>query len=223
VNPYCFGDALFDALEEREIVVTGDAMACISTFQAAKIKRGQRLYSDSGSAPMGFDLPAAIGACVAAPGQRVVCVVGDGSIMMNLQELQTIRGYGLPVKVFLFNNGGYHSIRTTQRNFFPGNDVGAGPESGVTFPDFEKVARAFELPYWRCSSHNNLRDAIRETLAVDGPALCEVMLDREQPFSPKTSSKRLPDGRMVTAPLEDMSPFLPRDEFLRNMLIAPVE
>jgi acetolactate synthase-1/2/3 large subunit len=223
VNPYCFGDALFGELGEGEIVVTGDAMSCISTFQSAKIKQGQRLYSDSGSAPMGFDLPAAIGACVGAPGQRVVCVVGDGSIMMNLQELQTIRGYGLPVKVFLFNNAGYHSIRTTQRNFFPGNDVGAGPESGVTFPDFAKIARAFDLPYRRCAAHDDLRAAIRETLAIDGPAVCEVMLDLEQPFSPKTSSKRLPDGRMVTAPLEDMSPFLPREELLENLLIAPVE
>jgi acetolactate synthase-1/2/3 large subunit len=223
VNPYCFGDALFDELGEGEIVVTGDAMACISTFQSAKIKRGQRLYSDSGSAPMGFDLPAAVGACIASPGQRVVCVVGDGSIMMNLQELQTIRGYGLPVKIFLFNNGGYHSIRATQRNFFPGNDVGAGPESGVTFPDFEKVARAFDLPYLRCASHGELREAIRATLAAEGPAFCEVLLDRDQAFSPKTSSKRLPDGRMVTAPLEDMAPFLPRDEFLANMLIPPAE
>jgi acetolactate synthase I/II/III large subunit len=223
VNPYCFGDALFDELGEGEIVVTGDAMACISTFQTAKIKRGQRLYSDSGSAPMGFDLPAAIGASIAAPGQRVTCVVGDGSIMMNLQELQTIRGYQLPVKVFLFNNGGYHSIRSTQRSFFPGNDVGAGPESGVTFPNFEKVARAFDFPYVRCTSHNDLREAIRLTLAGDGPALCELILDQGQPFSPKTSSKRLPDGRMVTAPLEDMSPFLPREELLEHLLVKPVD
>jgi acetolactate synthase I/II/III large subunit len=222
VNPYCFGDALFDELGEGDIVVTGDAMACISTFQTAKIKRGQRLYSDSGSAPMGFDLPAAIGAAIAGPGRRVVCVAGDGSLMLNLQELQTIKGYGLPVKLFIFNNGGYHSIRTTQRSFFPGNDVGAGPESGVTFPDFEKVMRGFDFPYRRCASHADLRDAIAGTLAVAGPAVCEVMLDLAQPFSPKTSSKRLADGRMVTAPLEDMAPFLPRDEFLSNMIVDPV-
>jgi len=222
VNPYCFGDALFDELDSDDIVVTGDGTACITTFQAAKLKRGQRLFSDSGCAPMGFDLPAAIGACVGAGRKRLVCVTGDGSVMLNLQELQTIRGYDLPIKIFLLNNNGYHSIRQTQRNFFPGNDVGSGPESGVTFPDFQRVAFGFDLPYRRVCEHGELAEAIRGTLEEAGPAICEVMLDLSQPFSPKVSSKRLPDGRMVTAPLEDMAPFLPRDEFLENMIVAPV-
>ena len=222
VNPYCFGDRLFDALDTQDIVVTGDGTACITTFQSAKLRAGQRLFSDSGSAPMGFDLPGAIGACVAADRRRVVCVTGDGSVMLNLQELQTIRGHGLPIKLFLLNNNGYHSIRQTQRNFFPGNDVGSGPESGVTFPDFARVAYGFDLPFRRACDHGELDAAIRATLAEPGPAMCEVVLDLAQPFSPKVSSKRLPDGRMVTAPLEDMAPFLPRDEFLENMIVAPV-
>jgi acetolactate synthase-1/2/3 large subunit len=222
VNPYCFGEALFDALGEDDIVVTGDGTACITTFQSAKLKRGQRLFSDSGCAPMGFDLPAAIGASVAAGGRRVVSIAGDGSIMMNLQELQTIVGYRLPIKIFLFNNDGYQSIRQTQTNFFPDNPVGCGPESGVSFPDFERIAHGFGIPFRRCASHDGLAAAVRETLDGDGPQFCEVVLDRSQPFSPKTSSKRLADGRMVTAPLEDMAPFLPRDEFLSNMIVAPV-
>jgi acetolactate synthase-1/2/3 large subunit len=222
VNPYCFADALFQALGPKAIVVTGDGTACITTFQAAMLKHGQRLFSDSGSAPMGFDLPAAIGACVGAGGAQVVCVTGDGSIMLNLQELQTIRGYGFPVKVFLLNNNGYHSIRQTQRNFFPGNDVGSGPESGVTFPDFQRVAYGFDIPFRRACDHGALPAAIAATLAEPGPAMCELMLDLSQPFSPKVSSKRLADGRMVTAPLEDMAPFLPRDEFLANMLVPTV-
>jgi len=222
VNPYCFADALFDVLDSEDIVVTGDGTACITTFQAAKLKRGQRLFSDSGSAPMGFDLPAAVGACVGASGKRVICVTGDGSVMLNLQELQTIRGYGLPVKLFLLNNNGYHSIRQTQRNFFPGNDVGSGPESGVTFPDFARIAYGFDLPFRRACDHGELADTIRATLAEPGPAVCELMLDLRQPFSPKVSSKRLADGRMVTAPLEDMAPFLPRHEFLENMIVKPV-
>jgi acetolactate synthase-1/2/3 large subunit len=222
VNPYCFGDSLFDALGPSDIVVTGDGTACITTFQAARIKHGQRLFSDSGSAPMGFDLPAAIGACVGNDRRRVVCVTGDGSVMLNLQELQTIRGYDLPVKIFLMNNNGYHSIRQTQRNFFPGNDVGSGPESGVTFPNFQRVAYGFDIPFRRACDHGELAGAIQATLAEPGPAICEVMLDLAQPFAPKVSSKRLPDGRMVTAPLEDMAPFLPRDEFLSNMIVAPV-
>jgi acetolactate synthase-1/2/3 large subunit len=223
VNPYCFASALFDALDADDIVVTGDGTACITTFQAARLKHGQRLFSDSGAAPMGFDLPAAIGACIGAARRRVTCVTGDGSVMLNLQELQTIRGHDLPVKIFLLNNKGYHSIRQTQRNFFPGNDIGSGPESGVSFPDFERVAYGFDLPYSRACEHADLDRAIRETLDRSGPAVCEVMLDLSQPFSPKTSSKRLPDGRMVTAPLEDMAPFLPRDEFRQNMIVAPIE
>ena len=223
VNPYCFADALFEALESDDIVVTGDGTACITTFQAAKLKRGQRLFSDSGSAPMGFDLPATVGACIGADRRRVVCVTGDGSVMLNLQELQTIRGYNLPVKIFLLNNNGYHSIRQTQRNFFPGNDVGSGPESGVTFPDFQRVAYGFDIPFRRACDHGELGAAIRGTLDEQGPAICELVLDLTQPFSPKVSSKRLPDGRMVTAPLEDMAPFLPREEFLENMIVTPVQ
>jgi acetolactate synthase-1/2/3 large subunit len=223
VNPYCFGDSLFDALGSDDIVVTGDGTACITTFQTAKIKSGQRLFSDSGSAPMGFDLPAAIGASIAAGKRRVVCVTGDGSVMLNLQELQTIRGHTLPIKLFLLNNNGYHSIRQTQRNFFPGNDVGSGPESGVTFPDFQRVAYGFDIPFRRVYTHAELASAIRATLDDAGPSVCELMLDLTQPFSPKTSSKRLPDGRMVTAPLEDMAPFLPREEFLQSMIVRPVD
>jgi acetolactate synthase-1/2/3 large subunit len=222
VNPYCFVQALFEQAADDETIVTGDATACITTFQAAKLKAGQRLFSDSGCAPMGFDLPAAIGACVAQDRRRVVCLAGDGSIMFNVQELQTIAGLGLPIKIFVLNNNGYLSIRQTQRNFFPDNPVGAGPESGVTFPDFERLAYGFGIPFRRCDAHAGLADAIRETLQRDGPQMCEVVLDPEQPFSPRVSSKRLPDGRMVTAPLEDMFPFLPRDEFAANMLVERV-
>jgi acetolactate synthase-1/2/3 large subunit len=171
---------------------------------------------------MGFDLPAAIGACVARDRARTVCIAGDGSIMLNLQELQTIAGLGLPIKIFLLNNEGYHSIRQTQKNFFPDNPVGYDAASGVTFPDFERIAHGFAIPFRRVSDHAGLRAAVAETLAAPGPQLCEVMLDPAQPFSPRTSSKRLEDGRMVTAPLEDMFPFLPREEFLANMLVPPV-
>ena len=152
-----------------------------------------------------------------------MCVTGDGSVMLNVQELQTIRGYDLPIKLFVLNNNGYHSIRQTQRNFFPGNDVGSGPESGVTFPSFERLAYGFDLPFRRCADHGSLAASICATLAEPGPSVCEVVLDLAQPFAPKVSSKRLPDGRMVTAPLEDMAPFLPREEFLENMLIPAVD
>jgi len=222
VNPYCFGDALSKALEADDVIVTGDGTACISTFQSSKLRAGQRLFSDSGCAPMGFDLPAAIGACVAHERGRVMCIAGDGSIMLNVQELQTLRGHSLPVKLFIFNNNGYLSIRLTQDNFFPGNAVGAGPESGVTFPDFGKLAGGFGIPFERVTRNADLDAAIRATLAHDGPAICEVVLDAAQPFSPRVSSKRLSDGTMVTAPLEDMFPFLSESELASNMIVPMV-
>jgi len=222
VNPYCFVDALSRALTERDVIVTGDGTACIATFQAARLRAGQRLFSDSGCAPMGFDLPAAIGACIAHERARVMCIAGDGSIMLNVQELQTLRGHSLPVKVFILNNGGYLSMRLTQDNFFPGNAIGAGPESGVTFPDFAKLAAGFDLPFVRIARNADLDDALRTTLSEEGPIVCEVMLDRTQPFSPRVSSKRLADGQMVTAPLEDMFPFLSEEELASNMLVPMI-
>ncbi|HEX4139952.1 MAG TPA: thiamine pyrophosphate-binding protein [Candidatus Methylacidiphilales bacterium] len=220
INPYYFVETLFDQLGSEDVVVCGDATACIVPFQAAKLRKGQRLFSNSGSASMGYDLPAAIGAAV-AHGKRTICLGGDGSIMMNLQELQTVAHHRLPLVIFVLNNGGYLSIRTTQSNFF-GQLIGEGAESGVSFPDFVKVAEAHGLRAMKIEGEH-FAEQIAEALRSSGPVLCEVMLDRAQGFEPKLSSKKLPDGRMVTAPLEDMAPFLPRDEFKRNLLIPPWE
>ena len=216
VNPYYFVEQLFEQLDPDDVVVCGDATACIVPFQAAKLKKGQRLFSNSGSASMGYDLPAAIGAAV-AHGKRVICLAGDGSVMMNLQELQTVAQGKLNIVLFVLANGGYLSIRTTQANFF-GKLIGEGEESGVSFPNFVKLADAHGLPGMKIEGEN-FAAQIAKALAVNGPIVCEVILDRSQGFEPKLSSKKLPDGRMVTAPLEDMAPFLPRDEFARNLLI----
>lgn len=217
INPYCFGAALFAELEEGDIIVTGDGTACVTIFQAAMLKRGQRLYTNSGCASMGYDLPAAIGAFHASGAKRIVCLAGDGSIMMNLQELQTIVGAKMPIKIFLLNNDGYHSIRQAQRNYFPNNIIGCGPDSGVTFPDFQRLAYGFCLPSASVDNHGELPAAIRAALASDGPHLLEVMLDKEQTFAPRLSSRRLDDGTMVSSPLEDMSPFLPREDLAAAM------
>ncbi len=220
VNPYCFAQALFEHLDADDVVVTGDGTACVVTFQAAAIKQGQRLFSNSGSASMGYDVPAAIGAWHARPGaRRIICIAGDGSLMMNLQELQSIIGANLPVKLFVLNNDGYHSIRQTQQNYFPDNIVGCGPDSGVTFPDFQKLGVAFGFPTTRIEGHDGLSESIAKVLSADGPALCEVILDKRQAFAPKLSSRRLEDGRMVTSALEDLAPFLSREELASNMLI----
>jgi acetolactate synthase-1/2/3 large subunit len=224
VNPYYFIDRLFANLAENEVVVAADGTACVAAFQAATIKRGQRIYHNAGSAPMGYDLPAALGAAVALGGkQRVVCLAGDGSIMMNLQELQTIRALNLPVKVFILNNLGYHSIRQTQSSFFQGNIVGCGTESGLSFPDFEKIAEAFGFAFRRCSNHEEMERMITETLDGAGPQLCELLLDLSQPFAPKLTSRKLESGKMISSPLEDMAPFLDRDELRKNMFIPLVE
>ncbi|NLO90611.1 MAG: thiamine pyrophosphate-binding protein, partial [Elusimicrobia bacterium] len=222
VNPYVFVEALGHCLRPEEIVVCGDGSACVCTFQALKIGKGMRLYTNSGCASMGYDLPAAIGAC-AASGGRVVCLAGDGSIQMNLQELQTIAHHRLPVKIFWLNNSGYHSIRQTQHNFFGQQLAGCDPDSGVSFPDAERIALAYGLSFSRASDHDELPGAIRLALEAVGPALCEVVLDPEQAFEPRVSSRKLDNGSIVSAPLEDLYPFLDRKEFLGNMLIKPVQ
>lgn len=218
VNPYCFMSRLSEHLPENQIIVTGDGTACVVAFQAMQLKQGQRLYTNSGCASMGYDLPAAIGAAVASPGKSVICLAGDGSIMQNIQELATIAFNRYPIKIFLLNNNGYHSIRQTQQNFFGEPLVGVGPDSGLGFPEFSNIAAAFGLPYVRCKTHDEMDETIKASLNHDGPMICEVMLDLNQQFSPKLSSRRLEDGRMVTSPLEDMSPFLSREELAENMI-----
>ncbi len=216
INPYCFVDELFRQLEPGDITVTGNASACIVPFQAARIKPGQRLYSNSGSASMGYDLPAAVGAAVAAPGRRIICLSGDGSLQMNVQELATVAYHHLPVKLFVLNNRGYHSIRQTQEAHFPDGPIGYQPDNGVGFPRAEGLAQAYGLPFLRLESHGGLAAGLGRALALEGPVLCEVMLDPAQPFAPKLASRRLEDGTMVSPALDDMAPFLLREEFSEN-------
>jgi acetolactate synthase-1/2/3 large subunit len=222
LSPYVFMRDLFDALPEDAVVVTGDGTACVVSFQAGRVKSGTRLYTNSGCASMGYDVPAAIGAHHAS-GKRVYCLAGDGSIMMNLQELQTIAGARLPVTVFVLDNGGYTSIRQTQRNYFPGNEIGIGPGSGVTFPDFVRLADALGIPARRCGGREDLPGALDFALRAEGPALVQVTLDPDAPFAPKLASRALPDGRMVSPALEDMAPFLSREELAENLLVPPAE
>lgn len=218
VNPYIFMDVFFKTIRDDDIVVAGNGSACVMSFQAALLRFGQRLYTNSGSASMGYDLPAAIGACLAS-GQRVMCLAGDGSLMMNLQELQTLVGYKLPVKIIVINNCGYHSIRQTQQAYFPDNMFGIGPDNGVSLPDFVKLARAFKID---AVSVNKLDDwyldSTQKLLASQTPALIEVFVDPNQTFSPKLASRKLDDGTMISPSLEDMAPFLSREELNENLI-----
>ena len=215
VNPYCFIDKLFENLNEDDIIVTSDGTACVTAFQAAVLKKGQRMFHNSGCASMGFELPASIGAFLASK-RRVICIAGDGSIMMNLQELETIIGNNLDVKIFLLNNEGYHSIRQTQNNYFNGNLIGCGTESGLTFPDFSKIAKAFGFKYLKIDNHTKLSSKIEETLKNKSQVMCEIFLDKSQEFSPKLTSKKLDDGTFITPSLDDMAPFLSREEYNSN-------
>jgi acetolactate synthase-1/2/3 large subunit len=202
------------------VIVTGNGSACVMSFQAAKLKKGQRLFTNSGDASMGYDLPAAIGASIALGGKRVICLAGDGSLMMNLQELQTLVGLHLPVKVIILSNDGYHSIRQTQKAYFSDNLFGIGPSDGVSLPDFPRLAEALGLPTIRVTREEGwASESVRLLLESEGPALIDVVVDPEQAFSPKLASRKLPDGSMVSPSLEDMAPFLPEEEMRQNRLI----
>lgn len=178
----------------------------------------------SAIASMGYGLPAAIGTCIAGGRRTTICLEGDGSIMMNLQELQTILTNKLPIKIFLINNNGYHSIRLTQNNLFKDHcKIGIGPESGdLSFPEFRKIAEAFGYPYSCAHSNAEMKQVVDAALAAEGPTFCEIFTDTQQVWEPKSATKRLPDGTLVSPPLEDLAPFLPREELEKQMFIPLV-
>jgi len=257
LNPYVFVKSLFETMSEDDVCITGNGSACVIGFQAAVIKSKTRLFTNSGCASMGYGLPAALGAAVALTSadnrgkvfgkmyqvveqnfeqdkkdHRVICLDGDGSLMMNLQELQTIRENNLNLKLFVLNNNGYHSIRQTQNNLFHDGLVGVCKGNGVSFPPFEKLADTFGFKYFKIdslksntldedgkvSSDLELTTMLNAVLIAEGPVLCEVVVSDEQIFSPKLSSKVLPDGKIVSPPIDDMFPFLDRDEYESNKL-----
>jgi len=217
LNPYHFMELLFEGLRADDVIVCGDAAACITPYQVAKLQKGQRLISNSGCASMGYDLPASVGAAVARAGKRVICLAGDGSVHLNIQELQTLLHHKLPVKLIVLNNGGYLSMRQTQSNFF-GRLIGAGPSSGVSFPDYTRVANAYGIPAVRID-HVDCLQQLWTLLDAPGPALCEIVVDPAQEFEPRLRSRQLPDGTIVSPALEDMYPFLEPDELASNLLV----
>lgn len=222
-NPYCLMKELSARLPEGSKVVTGNGTACAVGSHAFNIKKRQRFITNSAIASMGYDLPAAIGVCVSSGLEDVICIAGDGSIQMNIQELQTIITNKLPIKIFVINNGGYHSIRLTQTNLFNKNFCGIGEQSGdLGFPDFEKLAYAYGFPYFSISSNSEM-GKLDDVLSAKGYLICEVFMTTDQIFEPKSATKKLPDGRLFSPPLEDMFPFLDREEMESNMFISLME
>lgn len=227
-NVYALVRELSSRLKEGQITVSGNGSACVAGGHSYIIKKGQRFISNSAIAAMGYDLPAAIGAYLADHSQDIILLTGDGSIQMNLQELQTIIHHQMAIKIFVINNNGYHSIRQSQKNFFEGALVGVGTDSGfkgpdLSFPSMEKLAGAYGYPYF-CARHNSqLAQAIEGALAVPGPAICEVMVSTDQNFEPKSSARKMPDGTLTSPPLEDLAPFLPEEEMDANMIIPRIK
>lgn len=215
MNPYVFMEKLFAKCRQDERIVCGNGSACVITFQACRIKQGQRMFTNSGCAAMGYGLPAALGVAVSDNSRRVVCIDGDGSVMMNIQELATIAHNNLDIKLVILNNNGYHSIRQTQTNLFRPPFIGIDGDSGVGFPDFGKLADAFGLRYFRIDNEAECDEMLETALDCEGPCICEVLLDPKQNFAPKSSSKVMPDGTITSPSLDDMAPFLDREEFGR--------
>ena len=198
----------------------GTSFTC--TMQAFKTKAGQRLFTSSGHASMGFGLPGAIGACFANDRKKTICISGDGGLQMNIQELQTLVHYKLPVILFVLNNKGYLTIKLMQQNHF-GRYTGSDAGSGVSCPDIIKVANAYGIKAERISNHKELHEKMDHILDHDEPFVCEIIMPEDQPLIPRVSSLKKPDGTIVSKPLEDLYPFLSREEFLENMIVKPIE
>lgn len=223
-NVYAFIKYLSSKLPENSLTAVSNGACCVVGNQTYEIKKGSRMNNNSAIASMGYGLPAAIGLCKAAGNKSTICLEGDGSIMMNLQELQTIMTNKLPIKIFLINNSGYHSIRITQTNLFSEHTkVGIGEESGdLSFPEFRKIAEAFGYRYYSASSNAEMMSVVDQVLDIDGAVFVEIFTDTKQVWEPKSSTKKFADGTLVSPPLEDLAPFLPKEELEKQMFIPMV-
>lgn len=223
VNIYYFIDKLCDKLDGSDVVVTDAGSSFYAGSQAVKIKKGMRYITSGGFGTMGYNLPASIGVSMAIGKKRVICITGDGSFQQNIQELQTIIHYKLPIKIFIFNNNGYLSIRYTQKKYFSDRFIGESCISGVSFPDTKKIAMSYGIKFMRVSNNNMLDETLDKVLNYDGAVICEVMTPPDQLIIPTVASEKRPDGSMVSKPLEDLYPFLNREEFKKEMIVRPLE
>ena len=215
INSYYFIDVLSDLLANKDVVVTDMGLSFVGTHQAFKIKKGQKLYTNSGHAPMGWGLPAAIGACYAEKKRRIICLVGEGGFQMNMQELATVMHNKLPIKIFIYNNGGYLTIKQTQQLGFNSRIMGSNSKSGLSFPDYEKIAQSHKIKYIKLKNGKSLKNKIRNILNGNKAIICELILDHNQEQMPKAINKRI-GKKSVPTKLEDMYPFLSRDELNSN-------
>lgn len=221
VNSYCFIETIGKYLKENEIIVLSDGVGPLNCmYQAFTVKKRQRIILNNGCAQMGYGLPAAIGAAFATGAQkRIVCFEGDGSLQLNIHELQVMKHHNLPIKLFIYENDGYQSIKNTQKNLFEGRLVAVNAKSGVSCPDLVKVAHAYGFGVVEIHTHQDMERKIKKVLSSRGPMVCVIHAARDLMVTPKLMARKLPNGQFASPPLEDMGPFLPRDEFEGNMII----
>lgn len=220
ISHFHFADALSDAVPPDTLVSTGSSGLAVEVFYTVFRNRpGQRVFLTSGLGAMGYGLPAAIGACLANGRQPMVAVESDGSLQLNLQELATLRGQNLPICLVVMNNGGYASIRNTQRNYFESRFVGTGPEAGLWMPDLQDLARTYQLPFLRICDAAELTPGLAQAMAAPRPAIVEVLLQRDEALAPKVAAVPQANGSMASMPLEDMSPLLPLAQLQAEMLV----
>jgi acetolactate synthase I/II/III large subunit len=216
LNPYVFIKEFTNNLKIDDKIICGNGSACVITFQAAELKADNRMFTNSGCATMGYGLPAAIGVCIAENNKgRVICIDGDGSFQMNVQEMQTVVYNKLNIKIIYLNNNGYHSMRQTQKNLFDNSLVGVCEGNGISFPEIKRIAYGYDVPFIQISNENDI-NLIYDFMEQEGPVICEIIVDPNQNFEPKLSSKVLPDGKIVSPPIDDMFPFLSREEYESN-------
>lgn len=221
VNPYCLIETVGKVFEPNELIVVSDGVGPLNCmYQAFYVKKGQRIILNNGCAQMGYGLPAAIGASFATNKQkRIICFEGDGSLQLNIHELQVMKHHNLPIKLFIYSNDGYQSIRNTQVNLFGGKLTAVDSSSGVSTPDFIQIGKAYGIKTIRINNHKDMEAKIKKALNTKGPVICDINTVRDLMLTPKLSAKKLPNGQFISPPLEDMGPFLPREEFKKNMLI----
>jgi len=220
INSYYFMQKLNGHLKDDQIIVTDMGTALLSGHQVLNIKKGQRLMTSTGLGEMGYGIPAAMGASFAKNKAEVLCLNCDGGMMMNLQELQTIAHHELPIKIIVFNNDGYLMIKHTQKSLFNGKYSGTDKKSGVSCPDFSKIATAFDMPSFQIRTWEDADKVLPEFQKLKRSAICEVFMDPEQFFYPKLALAQQKDGTLISPPLEDLSPFLSREEMKKNMIIG---
>lgn len=222
INSYYFIDILSDLLKPKDVVVTDMGLSFVGTHQAFKVKKGQRVFTNSGHAPMGWGLPAAIGAYYASiesKGKKnIICLTGEGGLQMNIQELATVLHHKIPIKIFIYNNGGYLTIKQTQQLGFKSRIMGSNYDSGLSFPNYELVSKSHSIKYFQISDTKKIKNSISKILKINEPVICELILDSEQEQMPKAINKRTSDGKSIPTTFEDMYPFLPKNELKSNML-----